>query len=328
MKTGYKIYFIAIFLLAWTYNFYAQENFIIGEYRISKIVDGDTFKFDKLDKSARLVGVDAEETFKDADAEAKSKELEVNWLDKYQTEKTKEKKPAKTNSPFGYQTWQWTKELFKNVKSVRLEKDDDNRTLDIYGRYLVYVIAIRSDGTEFNYNLECVKQGYSPYFSKYGYSYRFDKEFREAEQYAVNTSLGIWGSGKYSYPDYAERVMWWGNRAESIKHFQQSHSQDEDYFSFADGTNLNLLQNHVNDTITVFGCSEEILTDHEPYIVKIKYNNEIGIDIVIFPEYASLLQETGIGDEKNYYLFIRGQLKTYNGKYEIILNDKSQVWQE
>lgn len=327
MKSTFKIYSL-VFLLVWINNICAQENFVIGEYKISKIVDGDTFKFEKLDKSARLIGVDAEETFKDADAESKSKELEANWLDKYQAEKTKEQKPAKTNSPFGYSTWLWTKEIFKDVKYVRLEKDDENRTLDVYGRYLVYVIAIRNDGTEFNYNLECVRQGYSPYFCKYGYSYRFDKEFRDAEQYAVNNSLGIWGKGKFCYPDYSERIMWWDNRAESIKHFQQIYSRNENYFSFADGTNLEKLQSHINDTITIFGCSEEILTDHEPYLVKIKYNNEIGIDIIIFSEYVSLLQETGIGDEKNYYLYIRGQLKTYNGNYEIILTDKSQVWQE
>src|SRR5438046_1081705 len=153
MKTNFKIYFILLCVFAAVFTLSAQENFVIGEYKISKIIDGDTFKFENLDKNARLIGIDAEETFKDAEAEKRSKELEINWADKYNAEKLIEEKPAKTPSPFGYRTWKWIKELFKDVKKVRLEKDEQNRTLDVYGRYLVYVIAERNDGNEFNYNI-------------------------------------------------------------------------------------------------------------------------------------------------------------------------------
>ena len=328
MKIGYRILLLTIFLLTWIHHIYSQQNYVLGEFTISKIIDGDTFKFEELDKPARLVCIDAEEMFKGPDAEQKSKELEKNWTKKYNAEKLIEEKPAKTPSPFGYKTWQWTKQIFRYVKKVRLETDDTARTLDVYGRYLVYVIAIRNDGTEFNYNLECVRQGYSAYFTKYGVSSRFDTKFNIAMQEAMNNKLGIWSEMEYCYPDYDERISWWNERAASIQRFIQNHSKDNNYFSFANGTNYEKLKDRLNDSVTVFGCSEEILTDHEPYIVKIKYNSEIGIDIVFFPEYKNLLKETGLGDEKNYYYYIKGVLKTYNGKYEIIINDKSQVWQE
>ena len=144
----------------------------------------------------------------------------------------------------------------------------------------------------------------------------------------MDNRLGIWGDEKYCYPDYSERMEWWKTRAEEIIHFQRSFYGKEKCFSFADGSSLSQLKNYVNDTITIFGCSQEILTDHKPYIVMIKFNSDIGINIVIFPESGSLLKETGLGYHKNYYLYIKGQLKIYNGKYEIILNDKQQVWQE
>ena len=233
------------YFFAWINNSYAQENFVIGEYNVSEIIDGDSFRFENLDKLARLLGIDAEETFKGKYAKEKSEDSKVNWVDKYNAAKIKEWKPSKVRSPFGYKTWLWTKELFKNVKKVRLEIDGDKRTLDVYGRYLVYVIAFRNDGTEFSYNLECVKQGYSPYFCKYGYSARFDKEFRDAEQYAINNKLGIWGNEEYCYPDYAERLEWWKIRAESIIHYQQNYSNNENYFSYADGSNLDKLQDYV-----------------------------------------------------------------------------------
>ena len=56
-----------------------------------------------------------------------------------------------------------------------------------YGRLLAYVIV---DGV--NFNLELVRQGLSPYYTKYGLSEKYDKEFREAEKYARKHKLNIW----------------------------------------------------------------------------------------------------------------------------------------
>ena len=48
-----------------------------------------------------------------------------------------------------------------------------------YGRLLVYVFV---DGE--NFNLELVRQGVSPYYTKYGLTQKYDKEFRETERLA------------------------------------------------------------------------------------------------------------------------------------------------
>jgi endonuclease YncB( thermonuclease family) len=57
-----------------------------------------------------------------------------------------------------------------------------------YGRLLAYVFV---DGK--NFNLDLVRQGLSPYYTKYGLSGKYDKEFRVAERIARKEKLGMWG---------------------------------------------------------------------------------------------------------------------------------------
>ncbi len=58
-----------------------------------------------------------------------------------------------------------------------------------YGRLLCYVFV---NGV--NFNLELVREGLSPYYTKYGLSQKHDQEFREAERYARTQELNIWGN--------------------------------------------------------------------------------------------------------------------------------------
>ena len=60
---------------------YSQNEFVIGEFNVSKILDGDTFRFEGLDKSTRLMGIDTEETFKDSDAEMKVNDIASYWAE-------------------------------------------------------------------------------------------------------------------------------------------------------------------------------------------------------------------------------------------------------
>ena len=66
-----------------------------------------------------------------------------------------------------------------------------------YGRLLAYIIV---DGV--NFNLELVRQGLSPYYTKYGLSEKYDKEFREAEKYARKHKLNIWAD-----PELTKKYM-------------------------------------------------------------------------------------------------------------------------
>ena len=319
---------LLVFLFLLTSNVYSQEQFIIGDFTVSKILDGDTFRFYGLDKSTRLLGIDTEETFKDENAEMKVNDIAGRWLEYYAHKKDSSNKPAKIESPFGYDTWHWTKKLFKDVVKVRLEVDDFKRVIDMFNRYLVYIIAIKEDGTEFNYNIECVKQGYSPYFSKYGYSARFHNEFVNAQNYARNNKLGIWSGKELSYPDYPERLEWWDKRGEQIKKFETEHMGKDGYYSMLDISDYNKLKTHMDDTVTIFGNISRLIVDNDPHIVKFEINDYDTIDLVFFKRNYTIIDELKLNDPKGYYVYAKGKLSEYKGKLQIIIDDKSQVWEE
>lgn len=321
-----KISVVVLFLLAG--SLFSQEQFVIGEFTVSKILDGDTFRFEGLDKSTRLLGIDTEETFKDENAEMKVNDIASHWLEYYAHKKDSSSKPAKIESPYGYDTWQWTKKLFKDVVKVRLEVDDFKRVIDMFNRYLVYIIAIKEDGTEFNYNIECVKQGYSPYFSKYGYSARFHNEFVNAQKYAMDNKLGIWSGKELCYPDYPERLQWWDKRGDQIRKFESEYMGKAGYYSMLDISDYNKLKAHMGDTVTIFGNISRVMTDNDPHIVKFEINDYDTIDLIFFKRNYGLIDELNLKDPKGYYVYAKGKLSEYKGKLQIIIDDKSQVWEE
>lgn len=323
-----KKIFLLLLLFIFAASNYAQQEFIIGEFTVAKILDGDTFRFEGLDRSTRLLGIDTEETFKDSDAELKVNDIAGRWLDYYAHKRDSSLKPAKIESPFGYDTWQWTKKLFKDVAKVRLEVDDYKRVIDMFDRYLVYIIAIKKDGTEFNYNVECVKQGYSPYFSKYGYVNRFHDAFVKAQKYAQDNKLGIWSGNELCYPDYSERLEWWDKRAEQIKGFEKTFAGKNSYYSMLDINDFKKLKEHLNDTVTVFGNVSKVITDNEPKLVKFEINDYDQLDLVFFKEHGALIAELDLNNPKDYYQYVKGKLTEYKGRLQIIIEDKSQIWRE
>lgn len=304
-----------------------DTSLVIGNFIVSKVIDGDTFRFEGLDKSTRLLGIDTEETFKTENAEQKVNEISMFWEDFYKTEKGDSKMPVKTDSPFGFESWKWAEDFFKDVEYVRLEKEDENRTIDIFGRYLVYLIAIKN-GKEINYNVECVRQGHSPYFNKYGNSKRFHDDFVNAQNFARENKLGVWDPEKKHYPDYDERLVWWNKRAEQLENFENKYSGEENYFNLSNDDAFKKLENYVGKEITVFGSIGEILTKKFPYIMRIPHNKDEAFEIVLFEENVKLLEELDLETKKHYYVFIKGKLEKYKGDFQIILRDKDQLWME
>lgn len=331
---GIRKYFILFILLfVGPLNLHAQNDtvsnsFILGEFTVSKILDGDTFRFDKLDRPTRLLGVDTEETWKDVDAETKVNDISGRWAEYYAHKKDSSQKPAKIESPFGYKTWQWTKQLFNDVVKVRLETDGLSREKDMYNRYLLYVIAVRADGTEFNYNIECVRQGYSPYFSKYGYSARFHNEFTAAQKLAQDNKLGIWSSSELGYPDYTERLEWWDVRARQIENYHNNFAGKERYYSTLDINDYSKLKEHINDSVIVFGNISRIIKDKDPQIFKLEVSDAEQVDLVIFGKNSRLANDMDLYNPKNYYLYAKGMLTEYKGRLQIIIEDTSQIWSE
>jgi len=190
---------------------------VIGKYAATadSFVDADTLRLPDGKPSVRILGIDAEETFKsrpdraaaaaDFDAYAKAK-------------RGASARPVKYGTPAGEAARDYVKSLMKDVTQVRLERDRlGGRESGTYGRTLAHVFLLAPSG-EINLSAAIIRAGHSPYFMKYGRSVRFDALYQAAEKEARLKQRGIWSEdGPRHYPDYDERCRWWSARAAQVK---------------------------------------------------------------------------------------------------------------
>lgn len=90
----------------------------------------------------------------------------------------------KRNTPMGKAASAYIRSRLEG-KTVCLEFEAEKRGK--YGRLLAYVIRDSQ-----NINLELVRLGWSPYYTKYGTSPRYHEAFTEAQTRARSLGLGIW----------------------------------------------------------------------------------------------------------------------------------------
>ena len=133
-----------------------------GEFfAVARVIDGDTFEVNagSAIDTVRVIGVDTPEI---AD-------------------------PRKSAECFGAEASSKAKEILSG-KNVRLESDPAQGERDKYGRLLRHVFL--EDGT--NFGLLMIGQGYA---HEYGYpvSGKYRAEYKEAQNYARENSLGLWG---------------------------------------------------------------------------------------------------------------------------------------
>jgi micrococcal nuclease len=129
-------------------------------YSVVKVVDGDTIvvSIDGKEETLRLIGIDTPETVD----------------------------PRETVQCFGLEASNKAKELLTG-KKVSLEDDSTQGDRDKYDRLLRYVFL--EDGN--NFNLYMIKEGYA-YEYTYSTSYKYQKEFKDAQSYAQTNNKGLW----------------------------------------------------------------------------------------------------------------------------------------
>ena len=154
------------------------------QYRVIRIVDGDTIVVDYKDNYEKL------------------RFLCVNTPESVHRDK-------KQNIPIGKVASDYTEKRLTG-KYVDLEFEGPFRGR--YGRLLAYVFV---DGK--NFNIELVRQGLSPYYTKYGLSQKYDQEFRESERYARHNRLGIWGDPELTKKYLRLKSKWGQYRTQTKK---------------------------------------------------------------------------------------------------------------
>ena len=229
---------------------------LIGEFPLARraVVDGDTVKVAGLDTSLRLLAIDTEETFKSEE----DRRLFEQGFDEYLKAKRGDSpKPVKVASPLGEDAKKFAEEFFKGVSIVRLERDHPKEIRGRFNRYLAYVF-VRRQGEWVNYNIECVRAGMSPYFTKYSYSRRFHDQFVAAQNEAREKGLGIWDPRREHYRDYPERLKWWNARADFIKQFEQDAVGKNNHVVLTNWDSLRRLEAHQDKQVVVLATVGKI----------------------------------------------------------------------
>ena len=299
---------------------------VMGEFRLTRVVDGDTIRVDGLDSSLRLLALDTEETFKSE----KDRRLFENGWDQYLAHKRGDSKhPVKAATPLGEEAHQWAKDFFDGVGTVRLERDDPREIRDRYGRYLAYAL-VQKDGVWVNFNVECVRAGMSPYFSKYGYSRRYHQEFVDAEREARAAQVGIWDPAKMHYPDYDERKPWWTARAEFIAEFERQARGRDDHVNLTDFDAMKRIEQAIGKEITVLGTIGEVrLGDRGPTKVMLSRKMFGDFPVVFFDK--DVFASTGMAKWRGEFVMVRGVVTAYENKYnkrkqlQIVVDRPGQV---
>jgi endonuclease YncB( thermonuclease family) len=232
----------------------APAGLVLGEFRLTKVVDGDTIWVDGLDSSLRLLGMDTEETFKTAQDR---RLFAAGWPAYLRAKRGDAPRPVKMATPLGEDAKEFAKHFFDGAAAVRLERDDPAEVRDRYDRYLAYVL-IEKDGVWLNYNVEGVRAGMSPYFSKYGYSRRYHREFVAAEAEARATQRGIWAPDAQAYPDYPERAAWWNARAAFVDQFRAASAGQASHIDLTHEDALAQLEARVGQPVVILATVGEV----------------------------------------------------------------------
>jgi endonuclease YncB( thermonuclease family) len=294
----------------------------VGDFALVRVVDGDTVRVDGLDASIRLLGIDTEEiSHNDRERRALA---DAPSFDRYTADQRgTSRRPVKMATPMGEEAKKFAAQFFTVGAKVRLERDDPKQIRDRYGRYLAYVFAWK-DGAWVNYDVEAVRAGMSPYFTKYGYSRRFDADFRAAEAEARAAHRGIWSDATQHYPDYAERAAWWNARADFVAEFERDEASDDSLIDLADDDALDRISARVGKQVTVLSTVGTIYTGgHGPARVMLSRRRGSDFPVVFFD--ASVLAAARLDEWKGEFVRVEGTVSEYRGKPEIKVDAASQV---
>jgi len=301
---------------------------VIGEFSLSAepVLDGDTIRVEGLESTLRLLALDAEETFK---SEYNRREAEGDWPKYLADRRGGGGRPVKSGTPMGEEAKRFAARFFDGVSAVRLERDHPKEIRDAFDRYLAYAF-VRKGGRWLNYNVECVRAGMSPYFTKYSFSRRFHDEFVAAEKQARAARRGIWNPGSRSYKDYDERRPWWDARAKFIKEFERDGRGRDDYIELTHWDSLARLNKKVGQEVTVLGSVSRIIRgDRGPTRVMLSRRRASDLALVFFDK--DVFAGSGIARYDGEFVRVSGVVNEYVNKYnrrrqlQLIINLPSQV---
>ncbi len=289
---------------------------VIGHRVLSRsrppVVDGDTIRVEGMTASLRLIGIDTEETFKDDGARTLAQKdwdeyLKITYAGKQAD------RPPKYGTFMGEAAKRFAEEFFNGVESVRLEYDDPARKLGYFQRHLVHVLAVKGNQLV-NYNVEVVRQGYSPYFKKYGRSARYHDAFVAAEVEARAHRRGIWAKtpSHRCYPDYGVRLKWWEDRDRALQRLTRlKRTMKDDLSLLGDDAEWERLKTMKGRRVTVAGSPGSFRRAGDLGIQYIGHRR--GMDFAVVGP-AAAFQQHPIRQHEGDVILISGVVDIYRGR--------------
>ena len=284
---------------------------VLGNFPLTKVIDGDTIRVEGLDSSMRLFGLDTEETFK---RKSEWREFDKGWQRYLADAQARTKHPVKIPTPMGEEAKKYALKFFKGVRSVYLERDHPKEIRDFYNRYLTYVF-VEKDGKRLNYNVECVRAGMSPYFTKYGLSRRFHEEFVQAQNEARAAGRGIWDPTKQHYPDYDRRLEWWDRRGDYIAAFERDAAGKNNWIMLTHWDAMDRLQGLLGREVVVLGAVGDIRvsTTGGPTKAVLSRRRTSSFPLIFFDK--QVMEDSRIESVRGEYIRARGIVASYKNKY-------------
>ena len=212
-------------------------------------------------------------------------------------------------------------DFFEDYDEVIIEHDTLNRLTGYFDRHLCYVI-VEINGERINFNVELVRLGYTPYYTKYGYSLRYHDDFIAAENEAKQNNLGVWNDTVSHYPDYPERIKLWNSRAQSIKSFVESRADKENHFVLLDDTDWNRLNEYVGKEITVLGSIDQTRKKGPPF--RFFMDHKHGRSVMFYTENESLFRKI-IENFDNQSIFSITGILEQDDKYKMQISSFDQI---
>jgi endonuclease YncB( thermonuclease family) len=274
------------------------------------VVDGDTIKVVGLDASLRLLGLDCEETFK---SEKDWRRYEQGFDAYLKTMQGDSNRPVKVATPLGMDAKKFAMEFFEDVSEVKLERDHPKDIRDRYNRYLAYVL-VKKGKSWVNYNVECVRAGMSPYFTKYGFASRYHEDFVEAQEEARAAKRGIWDPAKEHYRDYDVRLRWWDARGEFVAQFEAVTRGRNEFIVLTHWDALDRLAQHEGKEVELLGTVGDIRIGRGGAPTRVMLGRRMFADfpLVFFDD--AVFDKTGLARATGEFVHVRGTVTKYKFK--------------
>jgi len=291
------------------------------DVRFSRVVDGDTIRVflpgSEKDESVRILALDTEESRAGG---------------------------GKPVTPWGKEAKKRAEAFFKDAETVTIEFPGHEAPADClqkyrgnYGRLLVFVFR---DGIDFQETM--IREGYSPYFVKYGnaafagHHYRY----RAAERAAQSRRIGVWNPIEVNggeFRNYAALSMWWQVRASIIDEYRRIRVVDPSVLNSRLDYAAIQAKAEAGDPATVF---TELRTlrraggDHgligigsleQPFHLFIPdIDAQEGQTILNLLETRYISSSTADKYRRS-YAYVTGRLSTYFGRPQMIVTSEEQI---